>query len=156
MPSEHLTADLEYEWLPFTVDGVHLTFAQHATARLEQGRCSCWGPAVYKWQGRIASGPHAGSIGILIGETGDLRQRIKHYVSGTQERGNKLWRDTFLTLGDISLYTLKPHVFAAAGVKVEPALALSSNNMRLVLEQLLVMRALAGADNSKWVVNARQ
>ena len=43
----------------------------------------------------------------LFGETGDLRRRIKQYVTGTQDRGNKLWKETFLSLGDIRLYTLE-------------------------------------------------
>ncbi len=105
-------------------------------------------------------GPHAGKTGILIGETSDLRQRIKQYVSGTQERGNKLWRETFLVRGDIRLYTLDLDSFelqaSDRSISIAPASALASANMRLVLEQLLVMRAVASADESTWVVNARQ
>jgi len=95
-----LTAQLRYSWQPFLVAGRHLSFADHVSARLERGLCSWWGPAIYKWEGPVRSGPNAGKIGILIGETGDLRQRIKQYVSGTQERGNKLWRETFLSVSD--------------------------------------------------------
>ncbi len=157
---ERLTAVLVYEWKPFTLDGVHLTFGQHVQARIESRRCSCWGPAVYKWEGSVLEGPHAGKTGILIGETSDLRQRIKQYVSGTQERGNKLWRETFLVRGDIRLYTLDLDSFelqaSDRSISIAPASALASANMRLVLEQLLVMRAVASADESTWVVNARQ
>src|SRR5262245_47316977 len=93
MSTEGLTADIEFSWRPFTLSGNHLSFDQHAVTRLEKPRRSCWGPAVYKWQGLLKAGPRAGKIGVLIGETGDLRQRIKQYVSGTQERGNRLWRE---------------------------------------------------------------
>jgi hypothetical protein len=95
---EHLIAELKYDWRPFTLDGQHLNFRQHVTSRLSETCCSHWGPTVYKWQGRLEGGPHASSVGILIGETSDLRQRVKQYVSGTQERGNKLWRESFLLL----------------------------------------------------------
>lgn len=142
------------------MDGAHLTFAEHVQARLEEHRCSCWGPAVYKWEGPLAAGPHSGKVGVLIGETGDLRQRIKQYISGTQERGNRLWRETFLARGDIRLFTLDLQSFRVSGPlgsnSIQPAHAMSSNNMRLVLEQLLVMQAVAEAGESVWVVNARQ
>jgi len=153
MAEEHLVAQLRYEWVPFTVDGAHLTFAQHVQTRLERKRCSAWGPAVYKWEGLVDRGPHAKKVGILIGETGDLRQRIKQYVSGTQDRGNKLWRKTFLELGPITLYTLSLNQFTVAGERIELSKALASNNLRLVVEQLLVMRALAQATSSTWFVS---
>ena len=156
MPDERLLADLHYSWQPFTLDGRHLAFADHATARLERGRCSSWGPAVYKWEGLLKAGPHAGRLGILIGETGDLRQRIKQYVSGTQERGNRLWRETFLKLGDIHLYVLHLESFVVDGQSLDLQALLSSSNLRLVLEQLLVMRALAHASDGTWIVNARR
>lgn len=100
-------------------------------------------------------------MGVLIGETGDLRQRIKQYVSGTQERGNKLWRETFLLRGDVRLYTLD---FAGLSIDggngsqlIAARDALTSNNFRLVLEQLLVAQAVAeAADTAIWVVNARK
>ena len=92
-----------------------------------------------------------------MGETGDLRQRIKQYVSGTQERGSKLWRETFLTLGDARLFTIRLDSFSMAGRQpLDISKILYSNNLRLVLEQLLVMEAVAEADASTWVVNARQ
>jgi len=80
----------------------------------------------------------------LIGETGNLRQRIKQYVAGTQERGNKLWRDTFLTVGDIHLYVLRLKSFIVSGREpADASVVVSSNNLRLLLEQLLVMQAVA-------------
>jgi hypothetical protein len=155
-----LTAEIAYRWRPFTVDGVHLTFSQHAHARLEERRCSCWGATVYKWQGPLIDGPHSGKVGVLIGETADLRQRIRQYVSGTQERGDKLWRETFLARGDVRLYTLDLHSFAVPGAggstSIPPAEALASANIRRVLEKLLVMQAVADAGGLTWVVNARQ
>lgn len=157
MSSHTLVGELRYSWRPFTVGGRHLTFAEHVTTRLERDHCAWWGPAVYKWEGTVSSGPHTGKRGVLIGETGDLRQRIKQYVSGTQERGNKLWRETFLERGDIRLYILELESFAVSGRQaMGPSEVLSSNNLRLVLEQLLVMQAVAEAVDSTWVVNARQ
>ncbi len=160
MGGERSTTEIEFSWRPSTLDGKHLSFAEHVTARLEERRCNCWGPAVYKWQGLLKSGPHSGKVGLLIGETGDLRQRIKQYVAGTQDRGNKLWRETFLSIGDARLYTLDLHAFRVSGSRgttsVPPAEALASNNMRLVLEQILVMQAVADANGSIWVVNGRQ
>ncbi len=97
------------------------------------------------------------SPSFLVGETGDLRQRIKEYVSGTQKRGNKLWRETFLTLGDVRLFTLGLASLSVSGREpLDISRDFRSNNLRLVLEQLLVMRTLAEADDSTWVVNARQ
>ncbi len=154
---ERLNAELKYTWQPFALGGKHLSFAEHVTARLERGLCSWWGPAIYKWEGPITTGPHSGKTGVLIGETGDLRQRIKQYVAGTQERGNKLWRDTFLSLGDIRLFTLNLQSFAVDGrAPITPSEALASNNVRLILEQLLVMHALSSGNGSLWIVNARQ
>lgn len=158
---ERLISEIAYEWRPFTLDGEHLTFRQHVSARLSQARCSHWGPAVYKWEGAVAQGPHSGSVGILIGETSDLRQRIKQYVSGNQERGNKLWRESFLLLGDVRLFTLDLRSLVVGGGEhpesIEPKAAIESANMRLVLEQLLVMKDVAATrDGSTWVVNARQ
>lgn len=152
-----LKAELKYSWEPFLVGGRHLSFADHVAARLKRGMCSWWGPAIYKWEGLLASGPHAGKTALLIGETGDLRQRIKQYVSGTQERGNKLWRDTFLSVSDAKLYTLRLASFAVEGrAPMSASEALTSNNVRLILEQLLVMQALSTSNGATWVVNARQ
>ncbi|HTU19891.1 MAG TPA: hypothetical protein VMG10_17645 [Gemmataceae bacterium] len=129
-----LTAELKYCWRPFLVGGQHLSFVEHKSARLKRRLCSCWGPAIYKWEGIFRSGAHAGKTGVLIGETGDLRQRIKQCVSGTQERGNKLWRITFLSVSDAKLYTLHLDSFVVGDR--EPMLteqALRSNNVRLIL-----------------------
>ncbi len=154
---EHLTAELDYSWVPFTVGGDHLSFAQHRGAVLRQGLCSHWGPAVYKWEGLLTEGPHGGKVGILIGETSDIRARVKQYLTGTQERGNKLWRETFLAQAEAQLYTLRLSSLRVSGRSpVESSTALASANIRLVLEQLLVMKAVAEADDSRWVVNARQ
>ena len=88
--AEHfVSARLSGEWESFRSNGVHLTFAQHVGERLERAKCSHRGAAVYKWEGRITDGPHLGETGILIGETNDLRRRIKQYVSGTQKRGQQ-------------------------------------------------------------------
>ena len=158
--SEHLTAELEYWWSPFTVDRQHLTFLQHVHARLASHRCSHWGPAVYKWEGPLTEGGRAGQVGVLIGETGDLRARIKQYVSGTQARGNKLWRESFLACSEARLYVLGFHSLSVSDPNGKAALltpdAVASPNARLVLEQLLVMRAVSTATETTWVVNARQ
>jgi len=157
---QHLVADISYEWEPFRFDGLHLTFTQHCGTRLESSRCSHWGPSVYKWQGRASTGINAKKTGVLIGETDNLRQRIKQYVSGTQERGNRLWRENFLRPCDASLWVLRLHglTLTAGGQAVTVPLGevLASSNRRLVVEQLLVMQALHEAQDSVWVVNARQ
>lgn len=158
--SERLTAELDYWWTPFTVDGQHLTFRQHVQTRLEQHRCSHWGPAVYEWEGLVTEGPHAGRVAVPIGETSDIRKRVKQYVSGTQERGNKLWRESFLVRGEVRLSTLGFHALTVSSPGGEPSRlepeAVASANARLVLEQLLVMKAVSTASDATWVVNARQ
>jgi hypothetical protein len=160
MANETLSVELSYSWLPFTVDGAHLRFTQHCGTRLDSARCSHWGPAVYKWEGRLATGPQAGKVGVLIGETGDLRQRIKQYVAGTQERGNRLWRETFLSKGTARLFVLDLKGLSVNSGGNARTMAttelLQSNNRRLVLEQLLVMEAVSRAGDSTWIVNARQ
>ncbi len=157
MAYQNMIVNLQYSWEPFMVGGYHLTFSEHVAARLERGQCSCWGPSVYKWEGIVQSGVHAGKRALLVGETGDIRQRIKQYVSGTQERGNKLWRETFLSVSDTRLFTLNLASFSVSGHEsIDPSEVFHSNNLRLVLEQLLVMQALVEADNSTWVVNAKQ
>jgi hypothetical protein len=160
MMIETLTVEFSYSWLPFTVDGAHLSFTEHCGTRLDSMRCNHWGPAVYKWEGRLATGPQAGKLGVLIGETGDLRQRIKQYVAGTQERGNQLWRETFLSKGDARLFVLDLKGLSVKsdgnGRPLAATELLQSNNRRLVLEQLLVMEAVSRADDSIWIVNARQ
>lgn len=157
MSMTSLIAELKYSWQPFVLGDRHLSFADHVSARLERARCSWWGPAIYIWEGSVRAGPNTGKTGLLIGETGDLRQRIKQYVSGTQERGNKLWRETFLSISEARLYTLNLESFAVGDRSaISTRAALESNNVRLVLEQLLVMEALSSSDDSTWIVNARQ
>ena len=96
----------------------------------------------------------------MIGETSKLRQRIKQYVSGTQKNGNRLWRETFLNLGEIRLDVLKIHSFFIAhkqsGLVNSPDEALSSSNQRVLLEQLLVRQAVSCKDDRTWIVNARK
>jgi hypothetical protein len=84
---ELLDFQLECGWTPFTLRGKHLSFRDHCVSRLTQSDCNHTGPAVYKWEGLVNDGEHAGKTGVLIGETGDLRQRIKQYChrdSGTR------------------------------------------------------------------------
>ena len=157
MSRETIRLIVEYEWEPFRVGGAHLTFRQHVVTRLSQRACSHWGAAIYKWEGRLASGTHEGLLGILVGETGDIRQRIKMYISGTQDRGNKLWRETFLAVSDARLWVLRLDRFAGDRA---PSIgqgrdAAGAANKRLVLEQLMVMQALS-TGNGTWVVNARK
>jgi hypothetical protein len=108
----------------------------------------------------LNSGQNAGKTGVLIGETKNLRPRIKQYISGTQNSGNKLWRETFLALGDARLYILDILQFSigegSEKDSIKASKAFASNNMRLVLEQLLVSREVARRDSSRWIVNARQ
>ena len=158
-PPDRLGVSLTYSWEPFTFRGRHLTFADHRVTRLSAHDCSHWGAVVYKWEGLIAEGDHAGEMGILIGESQDLRQRIKQYVSGTQKSGNKFWREQFLTKGNIHLYILKfdqievPVTFGESLTLTSDAVA--SNNVRLVLEQLLVLREVIREDRKRWVVNRK-
>ncbi len=151
--------NFSYKWEPFTSNGHHLTFNQHCEERLERANCSHWGSAIYKWEGPMTKGPHAGKPGILIGETGDLRQRIKQYISGTQESGNKYWREAFLSQGNIRLFIL---IISEAKLRTPEGESsslvmrdLESNNARLVFEQLLVMREIARADENRWLVNRK-
>ena len=139
------------------VSGRHLTFAEHCKSRLSQAGCNHWGPAVYKWEGALKEGIYAGRTGVLIGETSDLRQRIKQYISGTQESGNRYWREQFLTKGEIYLFILDaPKLRSKALLPGSQSLTtLSSNNVRLVLEQLLVFHEQTKADAGKWIVNRK-
>lgn len=155
-----LESSIQYEWVPFTLNGAHITFIQHKSSRLEQTKCSQWGAAIYMWKGQLDIGPKSGKTGVLIGETKNIRQRIKQYISGTQPRGNKLWRESFLELGDIFLYTLRLVSFRIAfedgSKEITPDNALASNNMRLILEQLLISREIIQGDPGLWVVNSRK
>ncbi len=155
---ESVQLRLDYEWEPFTLRGRHLTFEEHCDARLTKAECSHLGEAVYKWEGTLTSGEHTGKVGVLIGETGDLRQRIKQYVSGTQERGNLLWRETFLTRGKIYLFILRvTHGSIENRGKAGCAAAdisLSSANIRRTLEQLLVTKERTMCIREDvWIVN---
>jgi len=157
---DSLSCEFQYEWEPFTAEGRHLTFEDHRPTRLMEGACSHWGPAVYKWEGMLSKGEQRGKVGILIGETGKLRQRIKQYISGTQKSGNLYWRENFLTQGDIHLYVLR-FIGGIVNPQIGNPLTLrpvdvSSNNMRLVLEQLLVMKELALGEEGRWIVNRKQ
>ncbi len=154
-----LSVTFQYEWRPFTLGGQHLTFLGHVDSRLEKAKSSHWGSVIYKWEGKLNEGIHSNQTGILIGETKDIRQRIKQYVSGPQERGNKLWRETFLSKGEIYLFVLEYSELSIQGKNrqtTDPENILSSANMRLVLEQLLVQEVVSSSDKTVWVVNARQ
>lgn len=156
---ESLNFDFEYIWEPFTFRGRHLTFEEHRNVRLRKGDCSHWGAVVYKWEGLLTQGDHASEVGVLIGETGDLRQRTKQYITGTQKAGNKYWREQFLMKGDIRLYVLNfvhGKICTPAGESVTLGTDdLLSNNVRLVLEQLLVLREVTRGDAKRWVVNRK-
>ena len=76
--------------------------------------------------------------------------------------GNKYWREKFLTNGDVPLYVLrlahgKVSVLAPAGESMSlEADDLTSNNARLVLEELLVLREVGLEDRNRWAVNRKQ
>lgn len=98
-------------------------------------------------------------MGILIGETGDLRQRIKQYISGRQKHGNLRWRESFLQNGDIRLYILW---LQRAGFQVEgsPPLALDTRDFsvtsrRAVYEQLLILQENELSRPDVWLVNRK-
>jgi len=154
-----LCLDSEYEWEPFTVDGQHLTFAEHRTTRLIQDQCSHLDAAVYKWEGILTEGPYAWKTGILIGETADIRKRINQYLRGTQEGGNVYWRENFLDLGKVRLYILRLRrvrlwVGTAPPIDLNPE-EFSSGNRRVVYEQLLVMQEVERGNPEIWIVNRK-
>lgn len=154
-----LCLNLKYEWQPFTVGGTHLTFNQHIATRLERSSCSHWGAVVYKWEGLLERGSHSGMVGVLIGETGDIRQRIKGYVNGNQKNGNAYWRQDFLTNGDIYLYALR--LYQARFGEEDTHLGelgldeFESGSRRVAYEQLLVMNETALGRPQTWVVNRK-
>lgn len=155
---ESMQLKVDYGWEPFTLSGRHLTFEEHCDARLSKTECSHWGEVVYKWEGTLTSGEHTGKVGVLIGETGDLRQRIKQYVSGTQERGNRLWRETFLTKGKIYLFILRVANGSIENIgevgSVSGGISARSPNVRRALEQLLVTRERTMRRREDvWIVN---
>jgi hypothetical protein len=96
---------------------------------------------------------------VLIGETSGLRQRINEYGTGTQENGNKRWREEFLTKGDIYLYILgfaQETLRGTDGTSVTLRISdLTSGNERVVLEQLLILRERAREDDSRVLVNRK-
>ena len=144
----------EYEWKPFSIGGQPFCFAHKSTTRLERDKCSHWGPPIYKWEGKIVKGPFRGRLGILIGETDDLRARINQYATGTQPTGNKYWRTEFLECGDSYLHILECSRFELAGGTVVPiSEMLNFKNGRFVLEQLLVLEERHNASDDKWIVS---
>jgi len=153
-----LTFQLEYEWMPFKVNGSHLIFHEYENngIRLEKGECSYYGAAIYKWEGTITEGVNKGKTGILIGETDDIRARLNQYKSGTQKSGNKYWREHFLRNGSIGYWVLNLKNCSLDNKKIDSK-QIERKNFRLVLEQLLVMELLDNCNQSQtWVVNKMQ
>ncbi len=140
------------------MDGSQLHFKQllAGQVRLEQGRCSHWGSAIYKWHGLLNIGEHAGTNGVLIGETNDLRARLNQYKSGTQITGNKYWREQFLSNGTIYYWILRLVNVTIDG-RTFANFDTGSKNNRLIIEQLLIQEQLSKADHAlTWVVNRMQ
>lgn len=95
---------------------------------------------------------------MLIGQAGDLRSRIKQYVTGTQPRGNLYWREDFLTQGDMRLFVLRVLRLEDSGDRAtqphyRDGNLLVNKNLRLLLEQLLLRQESSLADNNTWLVN---
>lgn len=87
-----------------------------------------------------------------------MQHRIKAYITGTQESGkNKYWREQYLTKGDVRLYVLKfvqGKLYLSAGESITlVANDLSSQNVRRVLEPLLVRREIVRKAENQWIVN---
>ena len=161
-----LGLSISYRWEPFEFEGKHLSFQEHKITRLYNDKCTHWGAAIYKWEGQMRAGPYLGHTGILIGETEDLRQRIKQYISGTQKSGNAYWRDVFLEKGDIYLYILRLNQVQLESHEKKfiqqdlNSADLSSGNRRVVFEQLLLMREVEKNRNNLtssdvWIVNRK-
>lgn len=148
--------EIEYEWEPFSVDQICYMHSTHFNIRLNRDSCSHWGPAIYKWEGAInqSGHEHNGKTGLLIGETQDLRARLKQYATGTQPNGNLWWRKNFLECGQIGFYILKIHRLLINNRLEHPQL--DRKNWRLVLEQILVLEAVRDATPWQWVVNKMQ
>jgi len=157
---ESLELKIEYLWNPFLYKGGHLTFNDCKNVILRQEDCSYWGAAVYKWEGQITIGDHAGELGVLIGETLDLRQRIKQYISGTQESGNKYWREEFLSKGNIYFFILTlmgGYVLSKSEKLVSIGKdSFKSKSRRLIIEKSLILKELSENKDRKWVVNREQ
>ncbi|MEA1968769.1 MAG: hypothetical protein U9N77_11205 [Thermodesulfobacteriota bacterium] len=153
-----LIFQIKYEWTPFKVNGRHLIFHEYKNngIRLERGKCSHWGAAIYKWEGTMTEGANKGKTGILIGETDDIRARLNQYKSGTQKSGNKYWREDFLRNGRIGYWVLNLKE-CFRDDKTMDHKQIERKNFRLVLEQLLVMELLGNCDQFQtWVVNKMQ
>jgi hypothetical protein len=154
-----LSFQFEYEWMPFKVNDRHLIFREYENngMRITKGESSHWGAAIYKWEGIITDGQHQGKNGILIGETDDIRGRLNQYKSGTQEKGNKYWREQFLRKGSIYYWVMNLKKCILDDKTMNARQKIESKNFRLVLEQLLVIELLGKSNQSKtWVVNRMQ
>lgn len=154
VPSNDIHLELNSHWEPFRVGQNHLTFNSPTPFRLRKKNCSHGGPAVYKWEGLIKTGSMRGKTGILIGECGNLHQRINQYRKGTQKNGNKKWRNEFLSIGDIGLFILRINL--AKYNKAEIEIDLASGCWRQIIEQLLVKQLISSKLDEVWVVNRRQ
>ena len=157
MQRDELQVSFRNSWVPFTLWGEHFCFRLHSRSRLEKAGSSHWGGAIYMWRGEILRGPQTGNTGILIGETKDLRARIKQYATGTQPKGNKYWREEFLELGDVYLHVLSLHDFKIVQedsvLEMPTSMLLDHKNPRMLVEQMLILQAAREADDSTWVVN---
>lgn len=162
MTPQELTAVFQYEWEPFNLDGSHPTFAEFATARLDRGKISHWGPAIFKWEG--LAGPKAGTMygtafgemrpgnrAFPIDETSDLRQSIKQYVFGTE---GEFYRDQFLNYVEARLFVLNLQSFSVAGRQPLSVLdILRTTSLRAMLRHLLVLRAIRLTPQVVWLTN---
>jgi hypothetical protein len=148
--------EFNHSWEPFTVNHSPFIYASHFKTRLINSSCSHWGPVIYKWQGVITQQGHEyeGKMGILIGETQNLRSRLKQYSTGTQHGGNLWWRNQFLECGSISFHVLNIKDCFINGQREDPRL--ESKNWRLVLEQLLVLESVRSSGSDQWIVNRMQ
>lgn len=136
----------------------HLIFGEYEKDRVRfvQGDCSHWGPAIYKWEGIVTEGENQGKTGILIGETHDIRARLNQYKTGTQDIGNRYWREHFLRKGSIGFWVMNLRKCILNDNTMDRQ-QIRSKNFRLVLEQLLVMDLLGKCDQTQtWVVNKMQ
>lgn len=153
----NLQFQFDYEWTPFMVGDSQLDFRSFQNGRLLRlaaNSCSHGGAVVYKWEGEIDQGEHIGQQGVLIGETDNVRQRLRQYRAGTQPLGNVFWREQFLTKGVIKYWILK---ITGCSLNVrQPTADLRRKNFRLVVEQLLVMELLQRNDPRQWIVNRIQ
>ena len=127
---------LSYQWVPFTVNGSHYYYSPELI-RLSKGSYSHQGSVVYKWEGALPDN----KTGVLIGEAQDLHARIRQYRKGTQENGNKYWRDTFLSQGRIHLHVIEIQAGKLNDKDFIPDLSLK--HWRLVVEQFLIAQVRA-------------